>query len=114
MNDIAPELYENIKTDFEAFAKSDRTVRKVRFKADKGTANYRDAYDYAVALGACLSRAFRRNIKADELPDGRMYYNIAERTVRPMLEQLEDMVADLTAKVQEGLNTKAGLGLKSV
>lgn len=114
MIDIAPELYEKVKADFEAFALRDRTVRRARFKASKGTATYVDAYEYAGALGKCLSRAFQKNINEEALPDGKMYFNIAERVVRPLLEELEDNVRELSRQVQKGLNEQAGLGLKSV
>lgn len=114
MVDIAPELYEAIKKDFEAYVQKDRVARRVAYKATNGKANYIDAHDYAIAVAECLQRAFRKNITEDKLPDGKMYYNIAQRTVRPMLEQMENMVREVSKATQEGLNKEAGLGLKSV
>lgn len=113
MKDIAPDLYEKVHADFIARAEKDRTVRKIRYKASKGEADYIDAYEYGKALSECLVKAFRL-IKAEELPDGKMYFNIAERVVRPLLEELEDNMRELSRQVQDGLNEKAGLGLKSV
>lgn len=112
--DVAPALYDAVKGDFEKNMKSDRIVRRIGAKIDQGTATWRDAYDYGVAVSDCLRRSFRKNIKESELPNGRMYYNIAERVVRPMLEEVEAIMAEATKKIVEAQNERAGIGLKSI
>lgn len=112
--DVAPALYEAIETDFIRYYKADKTVKKVLDKVKEGTADYVDAYYYATAVGECASRALTKNLTEDALPEGRLWYNIAERTVRPLLTQVEDMVAEVTDAIQNELNRKAGIGLRSV
>ena len=112
--DIAPELKAAIQRDFGRYVAADKTIQRALEKAESGKADYRTAYTYATALGTCLSRAFSANLSDDVLPDGHMYYNIAERAVEPFLTAVEDMVAAYCDMVQTDINEKAGIGLKPV
>ena len=114
MVDVAPELYERVKKDFDRYYKGDQRIRRIRNKVDKGNGTWRDAYDFGVFIAEDLQKAFKRNITEDTLPNGRMYYNIADRVVRPMLEEMEAKVKELSDKVQNTQNEKAGIGLKAV
>ena len=112
--DIAPELKAAIQRDFERYVAADTDIKRALEKLENGTADYVTAYRYANALSACLSRALNGNISGDTMPDGRLYYNIADRAVRPFLEALEEDIAAYCNNVQVLLNEKAGLGIKAV
>ena len=99
--DIAPELLERIRADFRAL------LGDAKPAAD----TYAAAADYAELVGSALAEAFRRNLTADALPDGRLYWNIADRVVRPLLEEEYLLVADASAAVQQALNQQANLGI---
>lgn len=99
--DIAPELLERIRADFRAL------LGDAKPAAD----TYAAAADYAELVGSALAEAFRRNLTADALPDGRLYWNIADRVVRPLLEEEHLLVADASAAVQQALNQQANLGI---
>lgn len=114
MEDIAPGLYEAVKRDFDRYYKGDQRARAVRKKVDKGTATWKDAYDFGIYIADDLQKAFKKNITEDALPNGRMYYNIAERVVRPMLEEMEDTVRGLCKEIVEAQNKRNGIGLKAV
>lgn len=101
--DIAPMLLEQIQRDFF----------ELLGDADFSGTDYAAAEDYAEKVGASLAEAFRRNLTADTLPDGKLYWNIADRVVRPMLEQDHDLIADAAATAQQKLNELAGLNLKA-
>ena len=62
--DIAPELLERIRSDFLAL------LGDAQQEADTYTA----AAAYAELVGSALADAFRRNLTADILPDGRLYW----------------------------------------
>lgn len=111
--DIAPELYDRVHKAFKRYVADDRRVKKVLDKVEKGTADYEDAYTYATAVGECLSRAFSL-IEESELPDGRMFYNIAQRVIRPLLEEADYITAEISDRIQKTLNEKAGIGLNPV
>ena len=110
--DIAPALLDAIRQDFERNLGGRQRAVQLLEKIQAGGANYADAGDYAEEVGAALADAFRANLSSDVLPDGRMYYNIADRVVCPLLEQDHALVAEAAQTVQQSLNTAAGLGLK--
>lgn len=112
--DIAPELYEACEKDFDRLVKGSKKIQKYLTKVKDGKATYEDMYYYSTQIGECLKQAFKDNISEDMLPDGRMYYNIAERVVRPLMEKAELMIDETCTAVQDELNAKAGLGVKSV
>lgn len=99
--DIAPALLGRIRADF---------LRLLRNTAPSA-ATYPAALDYADLVGGALAEAFRLHLSADTLPDGRMYWNIADRVLRPLLEEDHALVADAAAAVQQQLNEAAGLRL---
>lgn len=99
--DIAPALLKRIRADFLSLLGDEAPA------AD----TYAAAADYAERVGAALAEAFRRNLTADALPDGRLYWNIADRVVRPLLEEDHALIADASAAVQLALNQQAGIGI---
>ena len=103
MEDIAPKLLEAIRKDFLEIL-GDAKIQALTYMA---------AGDYAEEVGSALAEAFRRHLSADQLPDGRMFWNIADRVIRPMLEQDHKLVSAAAQEVQTALNKAAGLGLKA-
>ena len=101
MEDIAPELLEQIRALFLKLLGDDKP------SAD----TYAAAGDYAERVGDALAATFQKHLSGDVLPDGKMYWNIADRVVRPLLEEDWQLCADVAAGVQRVLNTAAGIGL---
>ena len=112
--DIVPELLENIQRDFNTEISRNTKLQQIREMIENGTATYEQAYDYAEQVGEALATAFEIHIKSDVLPEGHMYYNIAERILNPTLENNHILVATVSAEVQEILNREAGLGLRGI
>ena len=113
MIDIAPELLEKLKTSFsEKYSKS-KKIDKILSTIRDGKPTYSEVNDLSIAVGDILAEVFQENISQDLLPDGRMYYNIAKRTVEPMMINNYDIVTDNAVIVQEILNKNAGIGIKA-
>lgn len=106
MTDIAPELLEKIQNLFAEDVKSIREAMK------SGQMSYEEAYACAFEVGSDLSRIFGENINAEILPDGRMYYNIANKVVLPMLKEEHDIVSQAAVLAQQNANRAAGIGIK--
>lgn len=113
MEDIAPGLLLRIRASFRQTMEEDSATQALLKKIEDGAATYRDAEAYALRIGEALSQALAKNLGADVLPDGRMYYNIADRVLRPMLEEDHQVISEATKLVQESLNRQAGIGLKA-
>lgn len=114
MEDIAPKLLEKLQEDFKKRFDDSRKLKSLYKKIGDGTANYKEAQEFAIETGEILKSVFEKGISSSVLPDGRMYYNIADRVIRPMLENNYDIVADVSAEVQTALNKSAGIGIKAI
>ena len=101
MEDVAPGLLKAILADFLALLG----------EAAPAPGSYEAAGAYAQRVGAALAAAVQKNLSGDALPDGRMYWNIADRVVRPLLEKDHALCAGAAAAVQAALNKAAGIGL---
>ena len=107
-------MFEDIMERFEYHRKNNHVIDRCEKRIQNGNATYRDAYYYATNIGECMADAFSDVITQDKLPDGHMYYNIAQRTVRPALEHVGELCGMYANAVQKLMNEAAGLGLKPV
>ena len=114
MEDIAPKLLKKIQYDFKNKFDNSKIIRELYRKVKQGNATYKEANEFAIEVGEILSGSFKKNLSSSVLPDGRMYYNIADRIIRDTLGNNYELVADISAKIQEILNKKAGIGIKAI
>lgn len=114
MEDIAPKLLKKIQDDFKNKFDSSKIIKGLYQKAEQGNATYKEANEFAIEVGEILSDAFKKNLSSSVLPDGRMYFNIADRILRDTLGNNYELVADMSVKVQEILNKKTGIGIKAI
>ncbi len=114
MEDIAPSLLKAIQDDFGRLFKKSGIITSLYEKVRDGTATYVEANDFAIETGRILAEVFKNNISSEVLPDGKMYYNIAKRTVEPMMKNNYDLITDVTDQVQQALNEAANIGIKAI
>ena len=110
--DIVPELLEKIKKEFEKQHISSEKIHVLLNRLENEKATYKDAHEYAVKVGELLSSVLKTNITVESLPDGKMYFNIAERVFEETLQNNYIYVSDYVDKVQNSLNHQVGLRLK--
>lgn len=113
MEDIAPQLLESLRSQFSAKVAANPKIRALEKKITDGAATYVDAENYSYLVGQALADVFADNLSSAVLPDGRMYFNIAERVLRPLLVDNYDIVSKAAAAVQAALNQKANIGIKA-
>lgn len=114
MKDIAPELLEKIKVQFQEDYKSNKKIQKLLEKLKNKKATYQEANDFALQLGDILSKAFRDNLSSSVLPDGRMYFNIAEKIINDTLHNNYLEISSYAAETQSIMNKQAGLSIKGI
>lgn len=112
--DVVPELNVKIQRSFQNNVMRDRQVARISQRIRDGTATLADGHEYAERLGFATSRALRANLTADTLPDGKLYYNIAKRTVTPALEENYRLINEASADIQKIIDSDTGIGLGSV
>lgn len=112
--DIVPELLETLKKDFNDTVANNKIIADKSKKLLDGKVNFNDVYDVSHEVGNTLKNAFKNNIKKDILPNGKMYYNIANRTVKPKLKEAHEMISSYGADVQGSINKNKGINVKGV
>lgn len=113
MNDIVPNLLNNIQTDFNKSIRSNEKIKALRELLDNNQATYVEANEFAIEIGQTLADTFSKHITKDILPDGRMFFNIGDRILTPTLNNNYDLVSDFTKLVQQEMNNQIGVGLKA-
>lgn len=109
--DITPGLIERVDEYYRARCMANASLPRLAKKLEEGKATYDDAYKYAEAIGKARADAFAHEVSSDVLPDGRMYYNIADRLMTETLGTDHEVVAGYAAGVQELINQKNGISL---
>lgn len=111
MEDIVPSLLKKIKSEFEGARLDSEVLKDLLSKLHHSKASYLDANKYAIEIGEILSKVLGASLTNKILPDGKMYYNIAQRVLRDVLGRNHELVSDYTEQVQKNLNSEAKIGL---
>ena len=111
--DIAPELLKKIQDMFRSGIDQDQRVAELKEKLDAGSATYHEAHEYASLVGGHMKDAYMEYLTSDNLPDGKCYYNIAERIIGTTEHEQYELVSQYAQEVQTELNKNAGIGMKA-
>nr|DAR26523.1 MAG TPA: hypothetical protein [Caudoviricetes sp.] len=111
VEDIVPSLLKKIKSEFESARLDSEVLKDLLSKLHHSKASYLDANQYAIEIGEILSKALGASLTNETLPDGKMYYNIAQRVLADVLGRNYELVSDYTEQVQKNLNSEAKIGL---
>ena len=110
--DIVPQLYEDILDSFNKAVEANKRIRIFKKKLEAGTATEKDVAEYAKRLGECAEAALSSNLTEERLPDGKLYWNIAERTIKPLLKEAHELVMKAAARQLQLEDKKTGINLK--
>lgn len=113
MDDIVPALLENIQSQFDEKTYNSAKLKKVLKRLSDKKATYIDVNDFAIEVGEILADVLGANITTEILPDGKMYFNIADRILNPTMQKNFDLVSGYAGDVQAELNQAAGIKLKA-
>jgi len=111
--DIVPGLLEKVQSDYRKLRENDEELARISERTAAGSADGKDLDAYAVREGELLAEALRRNVSGDILPNGKMYFNIANRVLPPVLKENYGNVADMSQRIITGMNERAGIHIKA-
>jgi len=114
VEDIVPSLLEKIEKDFKAKVEADNEMSRLFAKFYDGDGTLHDVSLYARRLGDLLSMTLQENLTEDVLPDGKMYYNIADRILNPMMRQNFNLTMEQATIIQKMIDANNGIGLEPV
>lgn len=112
--DVAPALNEKIMAQLKASLSADRRILAQCDILARGEATYHNAHIVSQITGEHTARALQTVLRPSVLPDGRMYYNIADRTLRPAVTFSERFTADYAEQMQAAMNRRAGTNMKAI
>ena len=113
MEDVALKLYSQIRNLFDKDVDADPQLRRVENRIRDGTATQKDVLLYSQRLGKHASDACKTVLVPENLPDGKLYYNIGERTVKRLIQENEAEIISRALKQNAAMNKAAGVGLKA-
>ena len=103
MEDVAPELYDEISMRYQKGLMNDNKLISLAKKIKSGNGTQVDLDTITERLGRHASNALRETLKAKNLPDGKLYWNIAEKTIKPSLERVYGAVNHY-ASIEQRMN----------
>lgn len=111
--DIVPALLDAIEKDFDERTFNSKKL-KVALKLLKNKqATYLTVNDFAIEVGEILASVLNTHVTASVLPDGRVYFNIADRVLNTTMQKNYELISNFAVDVQKELNHAANLKMKS-
>lgn len=110
-DDVALQLLQKMQQSFEELYRADRKIAAILTKIQAGTATHMDTQAYAARVGDLVSTVMVSKLNSGVLPDGKMYYNIAQRTILPAMRTGHQMITTTADEVERELRRRAGIGI---
>ncbi len=111
--DIGANLLLDITADFQQTYNEDITIRVLEKRLNGGKATMEDVARYSERVGEILSQVYDRHVSEDVLPNGRMYWNIAQKVIGEPLVNNYNLVAEASVQALDAENARQGVKLKA-
>lgn len=112
-SELANELLKQILRDFNYNVLHSSEFSRLVGVMQNST-KYSDAEAYAGEVGKALSQALKNVLTPSSLPDGKLYYNIAEDTVIPSLRRAVELINKYSGQVQRNINSSIRIPFKDI
>lgn len=111
--DIAPALLDKVQKAFKQNLEEAKATRKdLLERIERRTIG--SVTQQASKVGKSLSRAYIEVLTPEVMPDGVMYYNIAEKVMVPTIEEAYKLVSDVADAQQLSVNRMLNIGIKPI
>lgn len=111
-NDVSQAILNAVAKDFEKKYSKSKEINKLLLKIERGTATHEDSYRFAQKVSDFLNYAVKNNMTGSTLPNGKLYYHIAESVLTPVLKNNHALVTSYARDVQTLLNEKDNIPFK--
>lgn len=112
MADIGAELLEKIRAYFKKKCQGDAYIQSVLGKVAAGTAQMEEISLLSQSIGFRASQAITEFVNVAALPDGKMYYNIADTILSGVLKDNYEIINSAAAVCQQALDRKMGISIE--
>lgn len=114
MEDIVPVLYARILKAFNNRVKNDKKIQTFERKLKDKTATASEVSLYAADLGRIAAAVLVEALDPDNLPNRQLYWNIGQRTIKPLLKEVYKMVMAAAKEQTRYEDEKIGIHLNPV
>lgn len=112
MADIGAELLEQIRAYFKKKCQGDAFIQSVLGKVAAGTAQMEEISLLSQSIGFRASQAISEYVNVAALPDGKMYYNIADTILSGVLKDNYEIINSAAAECQRALDRKMSINIE--
>ena len=114
MKDVAPELLEKLNKTFGQKVVIDPQIRSYKKKLEAGKLTERDCALYIRKVVSIASASVTDVMKPKNLPDGKLYWNIAEAALVPFLKNVINQMNDIAVKTMKDSDRKKNINMPSL
>ena len=111
-DDVSQKILDAVIKDFEKKYSKSKTIEKLLKKIETGKASHMDSYSFAEKVSDFLNYSIKKNMTGNTLPNGKLYYHIAEEVLTPLLKNNHALVTNYAKDVQTLLNKKDDIPFK--
>lgn len=112
MKDVAPELLEKLNKTFGQKVVIDPQIRSYKKKLEVGKLTERDCALYIRKMVSIAGSSVTDVMKPKNLPDEKLYWNIAEAVLVPFLKNVINQMNDIAVKTMKESDRKKNINIK--
>ena len=112
MKDVAPELLEKLNKTFGQKVAIDPQIRSYKKKLEAGKLTERDCALYIRKVVSIASASVTDVMKPKNLPDGKLYWNIAEAVIVPFLKGVIVQMNNIAFSTMKDSDKKQNINIK--
>lgn len=112
MKDVAPELLEKLNKTFGQKVAIDPQIRSYKKKLEAEKLTERDCALYIRKVVSIASASVTDVMKPKNLPDGKLYWNIAEAVIVPFLKGVIVQMNNIAVSTMKNSDKKQNINIK--
>ncbi len=112
MKDVAPELLEKLNKTFGQKVAIDPQIRSYKKKLEAEKLTERDCALYIRKVVSIASASVTDVMKPKNLPDGKLYWNIAEAVIVPFLKGVIVQMNNIAVSMMKDSDKKQNINIK--
>lgn len=112
MKDVAPELLKKLNKTFSQKVAIDPQIRAYKKKLEAGKLTERDCALYIRKVVSIASASVTDVMKPKNLPDGKLYWNIAEAVIVPFLKGVIVQMNNIAVSTMKDSDKKQNINIK--
>lgn len=112
MKDVAPELLEKLNKTFGQKVAIDPQIRSYKKKLEAGKLAEQDCALYIRKVVSIASASVTDVMKPKNLPDGKLYWNIAEAVIVPFLKGVIVQMNNIAVSTMKDSDKKQNINIK--